>query len=54
MPAGRNAPRDCPADPVSVRSMVSSGSPSGWALVTSCPSIVPTVRLTLRTATLDP
>ena len=48
MPAGRKAPRLWPAEPVRVRSMVPSGSPCGCALVTSCPSIVPTVRLTLR------
>ncbi len=37
------------ADPVSVMSIVPSARPSGCSLVTSLPSIVPTVRLTLRT-----
>ena len=51
-PRGTNAPNDWPADPVKVRSMVPSGSPSPpYRLVTSWPRIVPTVRLTLRIAT---
>ena len=51
MPRGTNAPNDWPAEPVSVRSMVSSGRPAPpYLLVTSWPRIVPTVRLTLRTA----
>ena len=50
MPAGRNAPRLWPAEPVSVMSIVSSGRPAPpHRLVTSWPSSVPTVRLTLRT-----
>src|SRR5665647_3270328 len=49
MPFGRNAPKLCPAVPVSVMSIVSSGSPAPLvALVTTWPSIVPTVRSTLR------
>ncbi len=53
MPRGTNAPNDWPAEPVNVRSMVSSGSPApAYLLVTSWPSIVPTVRFTLRTARL--
>ena len=51
-PRGTKAPNDWPADPVKVRSIVPSGSPSArYRLVTSWPSIVPTVRLTLRIAT---
>ena len=50
MPAGTNAPKLCPADPVSVMSIVLSGSPAPpQRFVTSWPSSVPTVRLTLRT-----
>jgi hypothetical protein len=49
-PAGRKAPNDCPPDPIIVSSIVLSARPSGCALVTWWPSIVPTVRLTLRTA----
>ncbi len=50
MPLGRNAPNDWPAVPVKVMSMVSSGSPSPpQRLVSSEPSMVPTVRFTLRT-----
>ena len=50
MPAGTNAPKDCPADPSKVRSMVPSGRPSPPnRRVTIAPSIVPTVRFTLRT-----
>ena len=52
MPRGRNAPNDWPAEPVSVMSMVPSGSPAPpYRRVTSAPSMVPTVRLTLRTGT---
>ena len=47
---GTKAPKLWPADPRRVRSMVPSGRPLAWARVTSWPSIVPTVRLTLRTA----
>src|SRR5689334_5849508 len=50
IPRGRKAPNDWPADPVKVRSIVPSGSPSPpKRRVTIEPSIVPTVRLTLRT-----
>ena len=50
MPRGRNAPNDWPADPPKVRSIVPSGRPSPpKRRVTIEPSIVPTVRLTLRT-----
>ena len=53
MPRGTNAPNDWPAEPVNVRSMVPSGSPSPpYFLVTSWPRMVPTVRLTLRIAHL--
>ena len=49
MPRGRNAPKLCPADPVNSTWMVSSGSPSlPYLRVTSEPSIVPTVRCSLR------
>ncbi len=48
-PRGTNAPKDWPAEPVKVMSMVSSGRPAPpYGLVTSWPSMVPTVRLTLR------
>ena len=52
-PAGRNAPKDCPAEPVrvSVDGVVGEPVPP-CALVTWWPSIVPTVRLTLRTGDL--
>ena len=50
MPRGSTAPKDCPAEPRRVTSMVPSGRPSApYRLVSSWPSIVPTVRLTLRT-----
>ncbi len=53
MPAGTNAPKLCPAEPVSVMSIVLSGRPAPpHRFVTSCPSSVPTVRLTLRTGRL--
>jgi hypothetical protein len=49
MPCGTNAPKLCPAEPLKVMSIVSSGSPAPFhAFVTSWPSRVPTVRLTLR------
>jgi hypothetical protein len=49
MPLGTNAPKLWPAEPLEVMSMVSSGRPGAAVrLVTSWPSIVPTVRLTLR------
>mmetsp|Transcript_36260 Transcript_36260/g.58229 ORF Transcript_36260/g.58229 Transcript_36260/m.58229 type:complete len:311 (-) Transcript_36260:3538-4470(-) len=42
-----NAPRDCPAEPASLHVMVPSGRPSApYTLVTSCDTIVPTVRFT--------
>ena len=54
MPLGKNAPKLCPAEPSMVMSMVSSGKPSGpHALVTRLPSMVPTVRFTLRIGTLN-
>ena len=47
MPAGTNAPNDCPAEPVKLISIVSSGRPAFWyRFVTSLPRIVPTVRFT--------
>src|SRR5215213_3011260 len=49
MPRGTKAPNDWPAEPVSVMSIVPSASPCGCRLVSSWPSIVPTVRLTFRT-----
>ena len=49
MPRGTNAPKLCPADPVKCTWIVSSGSPSlPYLRVTSEPSIVPTVRCSLR------
>ena len=48
MPRGRKAPKLWPAEPVKSIWMVSSGRPSPpWRRVSSEPSIVPTVRLTL-------
>ena len=48
-PRGRKAPKDWPAEPVKVMSMVSSGRPAPPNFfVTSWPSMVPTVRLMLR------
>ena len=48
MPRGTNAPKLLPAEPENVTSIVPSGSPAPpWALVTSWPNIVPTVRFTL-------
>ena len=49
MPRGMNAPKLWPAEPVNVILIVSSGSPAApYRLVTSEPSIVPTVRSALR------
>ena len=54
MPFGRNAPKLWPADPLKEIRMVSSGRPSPpYRRVTSLPSIVPTVRLTLRIGRLN-
>ena len=54
MPRGTKAPKLWPAEPRRCTEMVSSGSPAPpWRRVTSAPSIVPTVRCTLRTADLD-
>ena len=50
MPRGTNAPKLWPAEPVNVMSIVSSGRPVAAVAAWSArePSIVPTVRLTLR------
>jgi hypothetical protein len=49
MPRGTNAPKLWPAEPVKPIWIVLSGSPAPpYRLVSSWPSIVPTVRLTLR------
>ena len=49
IPFGTNAPKLCPADPVNRMLIVPSGRPAPFqTLVTSWPSSVPTVRLTLR------
>ena len=47
IPAGRNAPKLCPPDPLQSMRIEPSGSPSGYALVTVEPSMVPTQRFTL-------
>src|SRR5436305_5993694 len=49
MPRGMKAPKDCPAEPLKWKWMVSSGNPAGpWRRVTSLPVMVPTTRLVLR------
>ena len=49
MPLGRNAPKLCPALPVKRMRIVLSGRPSSpWRSDTAEPSMVPTVRFTLR------
>src|SRR5262249_3879643 len=50
-PCGTKAPKDCPAVPLRVTSMVPSGS-SPKRLASSPPSIAPTLRCTLRTSTV--
>ena len=50
-PGASQAPNDCPAEPRSVKRIVSGGSPSApCTLVTALESSPPTVRLTLRIA----
>ncbi len=52
MPFGTKAPKLCPAEPERLTWMVPSGRPSlRYRLVTSWPSMVPTVRLVLRIST---
>ena len=49
MPRGTKAPKLCPAEPVKVSEMVSSGSPAApKRRLISEPSRVPTVRSTLE------